>query len=65
MSRTSDRRPLRELILTLALGVLMAAGLYVAAGSEVAWIGFALAATYRASTPGRACDARLARRARG
>ena len=50
---TTARSPVQQFLLTLLLGLVMAAILSVAAGPELAWLGFAMAGMYRSSPGGR------------
>ncbi len=62
---TTSSDHLRHLLITMLLGLAMAAGIAVLAEPALAWLGFALAATYRHVGGGRSCAARLPVRGRG
>jgi hypothetical protein len=65
MSTTTRSRQLQQALLTVVLGLVMAAGLWVVAEPELAWLGFAKAAVLPAPALGPRCTARLASRSRG
>lgn len=50
-------------LLTMLLGLVMAAGIYVFAEPGLAWLGFAMAAILEAARSPRRCFTRSARRA--
>ena len=56
----NDRHDIRDWAATLVLGLLMAACIAVVAEPEASWMGFALAALYRAGGARRSCAARVA-----
>ena len=62
---TTSSDHLRHLLFTMLLGLAMAAGIALLAEPALAWLGFALAATYRHVGGGRSCAARLPVRGRG
>ena len=49
-------------LLTMLLGLVMAAGIYVLAQPELAWLGFAMAAILQAARSPRRCFTRAAGR---
>ena len=65
MSTTTRSAELRQVLLTLLLGLVMAAGIWVVAEPELAWVGFAMAAAPRSASRGRGCLPRFASRAGG
>ena len=64
MPTTSTDR-LRHVLITLLLGLAMAAGIALLAEPELAWLGFALAAAYRHAHGDRSCAARPSAPSRG
>ena len=62
---TTARDRLQPFLITMLLGLVMSAGLWLLAEPEVAWIGFALAGAYRAAPHDRPCRPRLGRPIRG
>ncbi len=66
MSTTRRSRFLHSFMMTMLLGLVMAAGIYALAEPELAWLGFAMAGMYRASGPvSESCRARIRSRAAG
>ena len=52
----------QQFLLTMLLGLVMAAGIYVFAQPGLAWLGFAMAAVLEAARSPRRCFTRPARR---
>ena len=58
------RTPSASFVLTMLLGLVLAAGIYVFAQPELAWLGFAMAAILDAARSPRRCFTRSAGRTR-
>ncbi len=53
MSTTARSSRIQPFLMTMLLGLVMAALIFVVAGPELSWLGFALAGMYRSSPGGR------------
>jgi hypothetical protein len=59
MQTTTRSDRVRQVLATLLLGLVMAAGIWVLAAPEASWVGFALAAMYGHDGTRRSCATRL------
>ena len=65
MSTTTRKQQFQQFLVTVLFGLVMATGIWFAAEPELAWVGFAMAAIYRAAPRRRSCRPRLASRSGG